>query len=259
MQNVPGVLSVASAALPREAGVLRLQRRQSRSGPRCRATRKSLANCDQHGARGHAASGTPAARCCRCICTSPTTRRRRSRRVIGAVKAFRARAPERAGEDPAGQRQRRRAGGDQRGARSHRAADDALRLRCHRGAGLPHLPRLARDDRLLPAADRGDVHRLLVHEGAGDRPHGRHPAGDGAGRRHRRRLRLLHLQPAADPPGRGRRHRHGVRAGDARDRHRDRSSPPSRCRWAWPPGRSRSSSSRPTWASCWRSCSWSTC
>src|SRR5690606_23882400 len=109
----------------------------------------------------------------------------------------------------------------QRGARDHRAADDAVGLRDDPGAGLLHLPGLARDDRLLPAADAGDLPRLLVHEGAGHRAHGRHAAGDGAGRWHRRRLRVLHLRPASAAPGAGRQQRRRVQAGADGDRHRD--------------------------------------
>ena len=124
-------------------------------------------------------------------------------RVIQAVKEFREHPPPREREDTACGGERGGAGGDQRRGGEERAPDDAVRVRRDPHPGLPRLPRRAGDGGVLHAAGRGDVHRVLVHEGTEHRAHGGHPPGDGPRGGDRGGLRLLHLQPAAASPGPG--------------------------------------------------------
>ena len=201
MANVPGRAVGRLGAAAREAGVLRLQRGQPEVGGA--AARSQVAGQrDQPGARGLRA-------------LEP--------RLHGAARPPLPRRPQ--GDDDQGGD--RRGQGIPRGAT--RSSGSTIRL-ASGNVGVQaatnevlettELPMMLyvyltivalvfltyRDWRAMLACclplTRRDVPRLLVHEGAGHRAHGGHAAGDGAGGGHRRRLRVLHLQPAADLPRR---------------------------------------------------------
>ncbi len=123
----------------------------------------------------------------------PQGRDDRAHRRRGEAPRGRARQPGRLVQ--AGDRQRRRHGGDQRGGVGGAVPDAGLGLR-RGGPALPaDLPLAARHALRADPAGARLAARLRPDGAARDRPQGRHAAGGGARRRHRRRLRHLHLQP----------------------------------------------------------------
>lgn len=122
-------------------------------------------------------------------------------RVVDAAKAFRSDYPQPGLSIRLASGNSRRSGRYQRRSGEERNSHAAVCLCRDRAAGVRRLPRPAGSAGLLPAFDHRHLHRLLVHEGTADRPDHCYLAGDGVGRGHWCRLRLLHLQPAATAPG----------------------------------------------------------